>query len=138
MSARVMYRRSSSIRLNASDCVRPSAPDVSLMSRQNYTSIRKCVFPNTVLGSAILLELLGRKLLQYFHVSKGYNLTFIQESYTVCGYKFINNFLPSIPTNLFFFFRWCYSPLWALACPKIPLHFPLSFTNSLHLLTPST
>jgi hypothetical protein len=38
----------------------------------------------------------------------------------------------------FFFFRWRYSPLWALACQTIPLHFSLSFTNSLHLLTPST
>jgi len=38
----------------------------------------------------------------------------------------------------FFFFRWRYSPLWALACRTIPLHFFLSFTNSLHLLTPST
>ena len=40
--------------------------------------------------------------------------------------------------NFFFFFRWRYSPLWALACRTIPLHFSLSFTNSLHLLTPST
>ena len=39
---------------------------------------------------------------------------------------------------LSFFFRWRYSPLWALACQTIPLHFPLSITNSLHLLTPST
>jgi len=38
----------------------------------------------------------------------------------------------------FFFFRWRYSPLWALACRKIPLHYSLSFTNSLHLLTPNT
>jgi len=37
-----------------------------------------------------------------------------------------------------FFFCWRYSPLWALACRTIPLHFSLSFTNSLHLLTPST
>ena len=36
------------------------------------------------------------------------------------------------------FFRWRYSPLWALAYRKIPLHFSLSITNSLHLLTPST
>ena len=99
MSARVMCRRSSAIRLNASDCVRPSVPDVSLMSWHNYTNIRKCVFPNTGQGWAILLELLGRKLLQYFHVSKRYYLTLIQESYTVCGYKFINNVLPSILTK---------------------------------------
>ena len=38
----------------------------------------------------------------------------------------------------FFFFRWRYSPLWALACRTIPLHFSLSITNSLHLLTAST
>jgi len=38
----------------------------------------------------------------------------------------------------FFFFNWRYSPLWALACRTIPLHFSLSITNSLHLLTPST
>jgi hypothetical protein len=36
-----------------------------------------------------------------------------------------------------FFFFWRYSPLWALTCRTIPLHFSLSF-NSLHLLTPST
>jgi len=41
--------------------------------------------------------------------------------------------------RLFFFFRWHYSPLWAfLACRTIPLHFFLSITISLHLLTPST
>jgi len=38
----------------------------------------------------------------------------------------------------FFFFRWRCSPLWALACRTIPLHFSLSITNYLHLLTPST
>ena len=38
----------------------------------------------------------------------------------------------------FFFFRWRYIPLWALACRTIPLRFSLSLTNSLHLLTPST
>jgi len=38
----------------------------------------------------------------------------------------------------FFFFRWRQSPLRALACQTIPLHFSPSFTNSLHLLTPST
>ena len=38
----------------------------------------------------------------------------------------------------FFFFRWHYSPLWALACRTIPLHLSLSITNSLHLLTPNT
>ena len=38
----------------------------------------------------------------------------------------------------FFFFHWRYSPLWALACRAIPLHFSLSIANSLHLLTPST
>ena len=38
----------------------------------------------------------------------------------------------------FFFFRWRYSPLWALACRKIPLHLSLSITNSVHLLTPNT
>jgi len=37
-----------------------------------------------------------------------------------------------------FFFRWRYSLLWTLACRTIPLHFSLSITNSLHLLTPST
>jgi len=40
--------------------------------------------------------------------------------------------------NIFFFFRWRYSPLWALACRTIPLHLSLSITNSLHLLTPNT
>jgi len=39
---------------------------------------------------------------------------------------------------VFSFFRWRYSPLWALACRTIPLHFSLSITNALHLLTPST
>jgi hypothetical protein len=34
--------------------------------------------------------------------------------------------------------HWHYSPLWALACRTISLHFFLSVTNSLHLLTPST
>jgi len=38
----------------------------------------------------------------------------------------------------FFFFRWRYSLLWALACQTIPLHFSLSITNYLHLLTSST
>ena len=38
----------------------------------------------------------------------------------------------------FFFFHWHYSPLWALACQTMSLHFVLSLTNSLHLLTPST
>jgi hypothetical protein len=38
----------------------------------------------------------------------------------------------------FFFFRWRYSPLWALACRTIPLHLSLSVTKSLHLLTPNT
>jgi hypothetical protein len=98
MSARV-NGRSSAIRLNASDCVRPSVPDFSLISRQNYSSIRNYVFPTTGQGSTILLELFGRKLLQYFQVSKGYYLTLIQERYTICGYKFINNVLPSIPTK---------------------------------------
>jgi len=37
-----------------------------------------------------------------------------------------------------FFFRWRYSPLWALACRTIPFHLSLSVTNCLHLLTPST
>jgi len=37
-----------------------------------------------------------------------------------------------------FFFHWRYSLLWALACRTMPLHFSLSMTNSLHLLTPST
>jgi len=40
--------------------------------------------------------------------------------------------------RIFFFFCWRYSPLWALACRTIALHFSLSITNSLHLLTPST
>jgi len=43
----------------------------------------------------------------------------------------------SMCTHLFFF-RWRYSLLWALACRTVPLHFYLSFTNSVHLLTPST
>ena len=41
-------------------------------------------------------------------------------------------------TMNFFFFHWHYSPLWALACRRMSLHFSLSITNSLHLLTPST
>ena len=44
----------------------------------------------------------------------------------------------SPPITQFYFFRWRYSPLWALACRTIPLHFSLSITSSLHLLTPST
>ena len=40
--------------------------------------------------------------------------------------------------DLIFFFRWRYSPLWALGCRTMSLHFVLSVTNSLHLLTPST
>jgi hypothetical protein len=38
------------------------------------------------------------------------------------------------------FFRWRYSPLWALACRaiRVPLHLSLAITNSLHLLTSST
>ena len=44
-----------------------------------------------------------------------------------------------IPGVAFYvFFRWRYSPLRALACRTIPLHFSLSITNSLHLFTPST
>ena len=39
---------------------------------------------------------------------------------------------------ILFFFHWRYSPLWALTCRTIPLHFSLSITNPLHLLTPST
>jgi len=41
-------------------------------------------------------------------------------------------------TPIFFFFRWRYSPLWALACRTISLHFSLSITKSFHLFTPST
>jgi hypothetical protein len=40
--------------------------------------------------------------------------------------------------TFFFFFHWRYSPLWALACRTMSLHFVLSITNSLHLLTPNT
>ena len=41
--------------------------------------------------------------------------------------------------NIFFFFHWHYSPLWALACRTMSFHFFfLSATNSVHLLTPST
>jgi len=40
--------------------------------------------------------------------------------------------------SVFFFFRWRYSQLWALACRTIPLYLSLSPTNSLHLLTPNT
>jgi len=40
--------------------------------------------------------------------------------------------------DIFFLFRWGYSPLWALACRTIPLHLSLSITNSLHLLTSRT
>ena len=40
--------------------------------------------------------------------------------------------------DFFFFFCWRYSSLWALACRTISLHFSLSITNSLHLLTPIT
>jgi hypothetical protein len=46
--------------------------------------------------------------------------------------------LLSLIATYVFFFRWRYSPLWALACRTIPLHFSLSITNCLHLLTPST
>ena len=34
------------------------------------------------------------------------------------------------------FLHWRYSPLWALACRTMSLHFVLSITNSLNLLTP--
>ena len=40
--------------------------------------------------------------------------------------------------NLFFFYRWHYSPLWGLACRTMSFHFFLSATNYLHLLTPIT
>lgn len=95
-----MCRPSSAIRSNASDCVSPSVLDVRLISRHYYTSNHKCVFPNTGQGLAILLQLLGGKLLQYFQVNKGYYLSLIQESYTVSDYKFINNVLSSIPTKI--------------------------------------
>ena len=36
------------------------------------------------------------------------------------------------------FLHWRYSPLWALACRTMSLHFVLSITSSLHLLIPST
>jgi hypothetical protein len=38
----------------------------------------------------------------------------------------------------FFFFHWRYSPLLALACRTMSLHFVLSITNSVHLLTTNT
>jgi len=38
----------------------------------------------------------------------------------------------------FFFFHWHYSPLWALACRTMSLHFVLSVANTLRLLTPNT
>jgi len=38
----------------------------------------------------------------------------------------------------FFFFHWHYDPLWALACRTMSLHFVLSVTNSLHLLSLSS
>jgi len=47
-------------------------------------------------------------------------------------------FCGSFVGHSFFSFHWHYSPLWALACRTISLHFVLSVTNSLHLLTPST
>jgi len=43
-----------------------------------------------------------------------------------------------ISVSFFFFFRWRYSTLWALACRTIPLHLFLSITNCLRLLTPNT
>ena len=43
-----------------------------------------------------------------------------------------------LPLHFFFFFHWRYSPLWALACRTILLYFSLSYTNSIHLLIPST
>ena len=53
---------------------------------------------------------------------------------------FLNTLQPRKVTTFFFFFRWRYSPLWALACRTVPLHLSLStsITNSLHLLTPTT
>jgi hypothetical protein len=47
---------------------------------------------------------------------------------------------PSNPVYIhnFCFFHRCYSPLWALACQTMSLHFVLSVTNSLHLLNPRT
>jgi hypothetical protein len=55
------------------------------------------------------------------------------------GAEIFRNKIPdSFDVTFFFFFRWRYSPLWALACRTKPLHFSLSITKSLHLLTPST
>ena len=51
---------------------------------------------------------------------------------------FLNTLQPRKVATFFFFFRWRYSPLWALACRIIPLHLSLSITRSLHLLTPNT
>jgi len=47
-------------------------------------------------------------------------------------------FSTDLMSQSFFFVRWHYSPLWALACRIMSLHFVLSVTNSRHLLTPST
>ena len=52
---------------------------------------------------------------------------------------FIKSNIPKRQTTTFFvFFHWHYSPLWALACRTMSIHFFLFATNSLHLLTPST
>ena len=56
-------------------------------------------------------------------------LIFIKEADTLF---FINMKGKLFCTFFFFFFCWCYSPLWALAYLTIPLHFSLSITNSLH------
>jgi len=55
-----------------------------------------------------------------------------------CSATFLRNLTFASPCIIFFFFRWRYSPLWALACRTIPLHLSLSITNYLHLLTPNT
>jgi hypothetical protein len=47
-------------------------------------------------------------------------------------------FLLLLLLHLFLLHHWHYSPLWALACRTISLHFFLSVSNCLHLLTPST
>ena len=90
------------------------------------------------------------------HSVEDYCLASVFVDCQLCGNSVIGNFvlltthLGSVLVNnqfdaqfffrifFFFFFHWHRSPLWALACRTIPLHFSLSITNSLHLLTPST
>jgi len=63
--------------------------------------------------------------------------TVSRQKWTNCIQKLNNNEAHNIDWS-FFFFRWRCSPLWALACRTMSLHFVLSVTSPLHLLTAIT